>query len=298
MKPHILIVFLTLAFVQCSKPSQPEQTNNADSSSHVKTLPAQGDYATSDNSATINVSAVSSNEFEFAIDVVTENANCTGSIQGTATNKEDGWVFNSGEGCTLSFDINNDVITVTEKNDGGGCDHGAACSFAGTFSKANEKKLVSAPAMNGILDYYYALPDYYFECELDMDHSRELRDSYLTYKADNSNFMLFKTNEFDSVQMALFSDAENKTRYVAYVNQCGEGCQCNLVAFLSFENGEWVDHADEVFPDLSQLIEDPDAIIGYQLPEEGTDIVVYDYYNRNRRLGTLKWNGIKFEFLN
>jgi hypothetical protein len=288
-----ICLLMVLALLSCNKDKGSGQEQAAQEQS-VEVLPiTKGEYENEDHTGTLSIIEIKDTDLQFSISVVTENANCTGEISGIARRDGNDWTYSDNEsGCALRFSSSKDAITVTET---GACDHGAACSFAAVYRKKDTDEAVSVPPakLDDIMDFYMALDDTYFNCELSEKYSREERTKSIVYQNVTNGYLIFKSQELDSVQLALYKNRVNNKSYLAYVYQCGAGCQCNRTEFLSYEDGEWKNVYDEVFPDLGSLIKD-DVVIGLRLPEKGTTITLYDYENPAKRLGELQWNGTKF----
>jgi hypothetical protein len=291
MKFTNFLIVMIILFGSCEK-KKTESINN-------ENVPAQdltGHYVGPDNAGTLTITEFEDTGFNFEILLVTENANCTGELTGKAfsVGKQNEWIYEDTEStCALTFSVVDGALQLTES---GACDHGAACSFSGVFKKssARSKEILKHPAaLNTIEDYYLALPDEYFTCEVQTQYSREERLRHIKYKNVADGYMKVTFSELEEIQLAQYKNREKGKSYLAFVYECGGGCMCNKRLFLSYDNGEWIDHYDEIFPDLSSLTAN-DTIIAFRLPEKGTTIEIYDYDDPEKTLGLLKWNGNNF----
>lgn len=293
---HILpLAIFLIVFVACTKSRPTEQS--VDVTDALQTLEMEGSYTTEDRTADLTISEQTSTTFTFELLVTTEGAHCTGEMGGMASlNKETNqWTFQHNElTCALLFTFNDGMITIEEE---GECDHGAACSFTGrygktgSFSAAKEEELV----LNNLLDYYRALPDNYFTCEMERVYTRTQREAAIQYKNIASGFMTAGFDELDTVQLALFKNIASNESFVALVYECGGGCMCTKRLFLTHDNNGWTDRYAEVFPDLS-VLEEGDVMIAFRLPEKGTTISVYNF-DTGEALADLQWKNGKFEMV-
>jgi hypothetical protein len=300
MRIFASILVLLLVTACGENKSTTENPTSTQDQPDAKFQVSNGDYTTSDETGTLTITDHQNDQFSFSISVVTKSADCTGEITGVARKNDSGsWDFeDSDTACGLTFASVDGVITVAESSQPDACDHGASCSFAGTYRRQDESPSASAPAkpLNNILDYYLALPDTYFNCELTMERLPDQRMPGILYKNVSDGYLLFKTEELDTVQLALFNEKSTGKKYLAYVYECGGGCQCNRRAFLSYDNGEWNDVSEKAFPDLSALTSD-DTNIAFRLPEKGTTIVLYNYDDPGKVVGKLEWKGNMFELV-
>lgn len=132
MKNLFFVLLVGCGFISCNTTKTAEQTDTAKPASTSGTMINNGSYVTADSTGTLTVSESAPESFQFTLTVVTANANCTGQMDGTADAGETNqWLFGDEEtGCSLVFTLTERGVTVTED---GECDHGAACSFAGTY---------------------------------------------------------------------------------------------------------------------------------------------------------------------
>lgn len=288
----LLIVAL---LISCSRKSESTEEILTPTSEPSVGQIDEGNYATEDRTSDLIVEDVTDSTFNFSITVTTANAACTGEVQGTARYNAtiSAWEFGEGESCSLTFVVDGDMVIVTEKGD---CDHGAACSYEGSYGKAGMFSVVGegVPVLTNVLEYYMALPDEYFTCELERTYSPEQRQAAIQYQNVDSGYLKVKVDELDGVELALFEDRENEQAYLAFVYECGGGCMCSRRHFLRYANGEWEDVYGEHFPDLSELEADGDIITALSLPEKGTIIQVLDADTR-QPLADLVWRGGQFE---
>jgi hypothetical protein len=287
-----------LILLSCSsKKSDTETTVDSVSQKSTNAIPFQeGTYTTEDLIGEITIESPTATSFNFSILVTTANANCIGELQGTATfdATTQKWAYQDTElQCILTFESGEGIITITET---GNCDsHGAACSYngvygkTGTFSAANEEPLI----FNSILDYYLALPDESFTCEITRAYNKAQRKKAIQYKNIANGFMKVSTDEFENIEIALFKNKQTGKSYLAFVYECGAGCMCTKRLFLEYDNNEWIDRYADFFPDLSQL-EENDTAIALKLPEKGTTITVTNF-ETGEALADLLWKGNKFE---
>jgi hypothetical protein len=286
-----------LLLFACNPNKEVNENHHTSLASADSVVLQNGSYITNDRTGTLTITEAQSNKFTFSLSVVTENANCTGEISGIANKAgSEGWTFNDQDtGCALTFKSQNRLINVAEVGESGTCDHGASCSFAATYQLANDlTSNTHAPKeLRNIIDYFLALPDSYFNCEIVMERLPDQRMSTVLYQNVADGYLLFKTEELDTVQLALFN-GKSGHQYLAYVYECGSGCQCNRRAFLNYDNGVWNDIFDQMVPDLSSVGDD-DTSIALRLPEKGTTITIYDYDSPQKSLGNLVWKQDVFE---
>lgn len=288
-------LFLSL-LTACGKAKPVQQT--AEASTPVDVAIAEGRYTTEDQTGDLTIEEASVTSFTFELVVTTANAACTGEMEGKAllneeTNK---WMFTHPElSCTLAFTFENGMVTVAED---GECDHGANCSFSnvygstGSFSSAKEEQQV---VLTNLIDYYLALPDEYFTCEISRSYTAAQREAAIQYKNIDNGYLTAGFDELDTVQFALFKNKESKESFVALVYECGGGCMCTKRHFLRHTGSGWEDVYGEVFPDLS-VLEENDVVIAFRLPEKGTTIEVYNA-ETNRLLAHLLWKVGKFDLV-
>jgi hypothetical protein len=296
MKKTLSLIALLIVGVACSQKNKTEVDNPSDASP----LMEEGNYTTENNLGEIAITSVTASSFTFSLTVVTENANCIGDLESTATYNADKnqWIYEDAElGCTLLFEPASETITITET---GTCDHGAACSFGGVYSKSKSPTATAVaneatPTLNSILEYYHALPNEYFTCEIERQYSKEQREAAIQYKNVTNGYMRATFDELDNIQLALFKNKEAGNFYLAFVYECGAGCMCVKRHFLEFKNNQWHDRFDDMLPDLSAL-EENDTSIALQLPEKGTTITVINF-ETNAPLADLVWKGNLFELV-
>lgn len=299
VKISIYILSFGIILLSCSsKKSSPEVSIDSVYQKSVNAILFQaGTYTTEDQIGEITIEATTGASFSFSILVTTPNANCTGEIQGTAIldPKTQKWLYQDGQlSCILTFEPGDGIVTITET---GTCDHGASCSYSGVygktgiFSAAKEEPLV----LNSVLDYYLALPDESFTCEISRQYSKEQREKAIQYKNMAAGFMKASVDEFDNIELALFKNKDTGKSYLAFVYECGAGCMCTKRLFLEYDNDKWVDRYSDFFSDLSKL-EENDTAIALKLPEKGTTITVVNF-ETGKALADLLWKGNKFEMV-
>lgn|GEM_PF-457291 len=288
------VSFFIVSVILCAGCGQKTPTSD-----DVKTIASaipevSGDYSTEDGTGTIAITNQNDGGFDFEITVVTEDALCTGELTGRASKSGDEWTFPEEEsGCTLKFTISNEALIVNEEGSCSG--HGASCSFAGTYRKDVLKSVDAAPkTLNDITDYFLALPDDYFTCEIPKAFDENQRRAATKYENVKQGYMRAGFDELDNIELALFTNKEKSLSYLALVYECGGGCQCTKRHFLQYENGEWRDRFSELFPDLDVLSASDDINIALRLPENGATIEVYNFDEPEKVLSTLSWDGTKF----
>jgi hypothetical protein len=151
-----------------------------------------------------------------------------------------------------------------------------------------------------VLDYYCALPDEYFQCELSSPVSKEARIKQIVKKNVKNGYISAKSEGFP-MQVALFTDSHLKLDIIAVNIACGEGCMCNKFALLSHsEGGKWTEVTADIFPRNDELIKAVKAKTGrddvsfeYVLPEFGTAIKVVDSSSK-KQLVEIQWSGGQF----
>ncbi len=160
-----------------------------------------------------------------------------------------------------------------------------------------------APAADGlhaqakkmsVMDYYLALPDDCFYCEITPpDLSAAFKRKQIT-KANIPAGYIEARSENYALQVALFT-APGVT-VVAVNRPCGAGCMCDLFRLLvPSPGGKWSDFTG--FPSgeevLSKIGRKDLEYVEYVLPETGTDIKVVDPDTRKTLL-LIGWSGGRF----
>lgn len=157
--------------------------------------------------------------------------------------------------------------------------------------------LASQTKPKNILDYYLALPDEYFKCELSPSITRAYKEKLIVRKNIRNGYIQARSEGYP-MEVALFTDDYLKLSMIAVVIRCGEGCMCNRFAVLSLAgNGAWSDNTSHVFPTEKQIaaaLKKPDTVYEFLLPEVGTDIKVVDTATKKVLL-TIGWSGGMFQ---
>ncbi len=145
-----------------------------------------------------------------------------------------------------------------------------------------------------VMDYYLALPDDCFYCEIaPADLSAEYRKKQIIKANLRAGYIEARLESY-SMQVALFT-APGVT-VVAVNRPCGAGCMCDLFRlFVPLPGGKWGDFAgfpsgDEVLAGIGRKDLE---YVEYVLPEIGTDIKVIDPDTRKTLL-LISWSGGKF----
>lgn len=145
-----------------------------------------------------------------------------------------------------------------------------------------------------VLDYYLALPDDCFYCEIaPADLSKAFKKKQIT-KANLPAGYIEARSENYTMQVALFT-APGVT-VVAVNRPCGAGCMCDMFRLLvPAAGGRWSDFTgfpsgDEV---LARIGRKDLEHVEYVLPETGTDIKVIDPDTRTTLL-LIGWSGGRF----
>lgn len=136
-------------------------------------------------------------------------------------------------------------------------------------------------APSTILDYYLALPDAYFQCEMEAKITTQEKMKQIVRKNVKNGYLLAKSEGYP-MEVALFVDATGKERVIAVNISCGEGCMCNKFALLRYLGpGKWKNVTADLMPPDGEI----DAAIRKKhgdrnwslvLPEFGTTVRVVD----------------------
>lgn len=148
-------------------------------------------------------------------------------------------------------------------------------------------------APSSVLDYYLALPDDYFHCELTPKITREYRMKQIVRKNIKNGYLLAKSDGFP-MEVAIFVDAGGKNRTIAVNITCGEGCMCNRFSLLRHLGpGKWKIVTDDLMPsdeaiDAAVRKKHGEKIWSLVLPEFGTTVKVVESAT-NKPLLDLEW---------
>lgn len=136
-------------------------------------------------------------------------------------------------------------------------------------------------APSTILDYYLALPDGYFHCELTPKITREYRMKQIVRKNVKNGYLLSKSEGYP-MEVALFVDPTGKQRVIAVNITCGEGCMCNRFVLLRYLGpGKWQNITGDLMPSdgaIDAAIKEKHGERNWSLilPEFGTTVRVVD----------------------
>lgn len=289
IKHSILCTVLLIATISCNTNSN----KNLNENQNNLVTPALGTFETKEGESTIEITDIRDETFSFNLSVVNADATCTGEIAGNASYaSENGWTFSDEYGCELVLTILANEISISET---GSCDHGASCSFSGKYILKEDVEPKQSMSLNDVLDYFMAIPDEYFLCEIEQSFSTAQREQAITYKNIPNGYLKAQFEELSDLQVALFKNKINGKNYLAFVNECGPGCMCNKRHFLVYEDGKWTDQFHTVFPDLSTL-GDVDQL-AIRLPEKGTTIDVYHIDDPDKSVAKLIWNDGVFKLV-
>ncbi|HYC85819.1 MAG TPA: hypothetical protein VEB86_11385 [Chryseosolibacter sp.] len=290
------LCFLTLTVLTLASCGGKNSSTEQSVGDSTATADLSGEYSTGDKTATLSVTNWSESGFRFELTVVTQDALCTGELNGTTTfdpqNKQ--WIYDDeSTGCLLKFHWVKDAFEVEEE---GACDHGAACSFAGTYQRGapgqaltEDDQVVTPQALNSLMDHYLALPDEYLTCEVPGGYDENERKAAI--KTQSDSHMVVDTEELAGMQLAMF---EGAGKFIALVYECGAGCQCTKRHVLQYDNGQWVDRYADLVPGLDGLAGGEDVAVALRIPDGATTIEVYNFDDPGQVLGTLKWDGSRF----
>lgn len=141
-----------------------------------------------------------------------------------------------------------------------------------------------------VLDYYLALPDDVFYCEIEpADRSPAFRRSLIRRLSAADGYLLARVENYP-LQVALFTHPGRPWPVVAVNRPCQLGCMCNSFRLL-VPRGDGTWREDHPFPSPEAIaraagLTEPDYEL--VLPERGTDIKVVDRDSR-RILTIIAW---------
>lgn len=144
-----------------------------------------------------------------------------------------------------------------------------------------------------IMDYYLALPDDCFYCEIKPnDLSTAYKKKQVIKTNINAGYIAARSENY-IMQVALF--VAPGINVVAVNRPCGAGCMCNMFRLLVPQpNGKWSENVD--FPSEKEIrarIKNNIEYYEFVLPEIGTDIKVIDPDTKKTIL-IIAWVGGKF----
>lgn len=164
-------------------------------------------------------------------------------------------------------------------------------------TEEQEKHKTKNKNPQNIEDYYYLLPESYFMCDaVEAGDSKEFRKSKLTKKNIQGGYITANPQGFYTLEVALFKNRKNQSDIIAAFIQCGAGCMCNAMDFLTWdkETSTWKNITESIFPSSSLIEEKAGELEGveFKLPEKGTTIKGYN--EDGVEVITIKWDGEKF----
>lgn len=131
-----------------------------------------------------------------------------------------------------------------------------------------------------IEDYYLNIPDNgYFSCEFQSESNKEWRKKHIIKRNIKNGYLLATDSSDFTIELALFKDKKKQRDIIAvFSRSCNVGGQCPpQYHFWTLESGHWKNITDEVFEidKITKQIEtNSNSIIGFKLPEFGTNIIV------------------------
>lgn len=136
-------------------------------------------------------------------------------------------------------------------------------------------------APSTILDYYLALPDAYYQCEMEPKITAQYKMKQIVRKNIKNGYLLAKSEGYP-MEVALFVDAAGEERVIAVNITCGEGCMCNRFALLRYLGpGNWKNVTADLMPpdgEIEAAIKKKHGDRNWSLilPEFGTTVRVVD----------------------
>lgn len=149
-----------------------------------------------------------------------------------------------------------------------------------------------------IMDYYLLLPADYFFCDASAsDDNEAFRKKVLIHQNIKNGYLKAQPQEFYTLEVALFKNKKSNENIIAAFIQCGDGCMCNAMDFLVWNQTKnlWENISQQVFPSYDQISKkiNGEESIKYVLPEFGTTIVG-KHAETEKTLIEIKWNGERF----
>ncbi len=150
-----------------------------------------------------------------------------------------------------------------------------------------------------IEDYYLLLPLHFLDCEETQSKLRNIkgRKSEIVIKDSPNGYIQF----FSNAELCLFKNRKNNTDIIAVqIGRSGAGSNCGSINHLYQlipEHGIWIKR-DDLLP-KGHTIEElykGEVLPYFALPRKGLSIKIIDEESENQ-IGTLKWNGERFEGL-
>lgn len=180
-----------------------------------------------------------------------------------------------------------------------------ALAMVSTASAQNTKK--TAPKT--VTDFFYLLPEDQFAPPEPQDGAkkqdlRAYRKSIIKIRDDRNGYLRLESSNWEGwSEIAIFKKTDGK--YVIGISNVGCGPVCSSAnLFFEYENGNWTDVTDAVWPITDEhlkaayarhkITEDDEPGLVYELPRVGRKIQGRTDGDREIVFFELTWNGSKF----
>lgn len=153
------------------------------------------------------------------------------------------------------------------------------------------------PEEKTVIDYYFQLPDEYFQCETANILSRKDKLSQIKRKDLKKGYILASTSDGGTpVEIALFTDDYMGIKVIAVNVRCGSGCMCRKLDFFFVSDGRLMkSEVEGLFPNLADIEKAAGVTGGYEfvIPEGSKNINVAAEKS-GKILLTIEWSGGTF----
>ncbi len=148
-----------------------------------------------------------------------------------------------------------------------------------------------------ILDYYFLIPDSYFQCETDVPLSSKGKLALIRKKDLKKGYIQAKTSDGGlPVELALFTDDYMGIRVLAVNIRCQSGCMCRRLDFFFISEGKLLKKEEGfIFPKIEEIEKAAGVTEGYEfiLSEDGSGVKVANEEN-GKVLLLINWSGGTF----